>query len=74
MVHLGSVPIVMANYRVAGGWLFGSASISQRLPDIEPCSGFETLGTHLGLSSAQSSDVLAVNSVDAQAIRRALRD
>ena len=76
VAHLSSVPVVMTNYRVKESWLFGSTSITQRLPDLEACSGFETLGTHLKipLSAAESTDTLAVGSSDASAIRRALRD
>lgn len=76
LAHLSSVNVVMANYRVRESWLFGSATITQRLPDIEPCSGFETLGAHLKISPAEveSTDTLAVSSVDYRAIKRALRD
>lgn len=75
LAHLYSVNVVMANYRVRTGWL-GGTSITQRLPDIEPCSGFETLGTHLKipLSAVESTDTLAVNSMDYRAIKRALLD
>ena len=74
--HLASVPVAMANYRVKESWWFGSSSISQRLPDIEACSGFETLGAHLKIPAdvAESTDTLAVSSMDARAIKRALRD
>jgi hypothetical protein len=76
LAHLSSVPVVMANYRISSSWLFGSSNITQRLPDVEPCSGFETLGAHLQipLSAVESSDTLAVSSSDARAIQRALRD
>lgn len=76
LAHLASVPVVMANYQVQESWLFGGSSISQRFSDLEACSSFETLGTHLQipLSSAESTDTLAVSSLDARAIRRALGD
>jgi len=76
LAHLSTVPVVMTNYRINESWWFGTCSISQRLPDVEPCSAFETLGSHLRipLSSVESTDTLAVSSMDTRAILRALRD
>jgi len=72
LAHLASIPIAMANYRVSTGWF--SSSISMRFPDLEACSVFETLGTHLRLSAEQveDRDMLAVSASDARAIQHAL--
>ena len=76
LAHLSSVGVAMANYRVKDSWLFGGASITQRFPDIEACSGFETLGVHLKIpvGDVESTDTLAVSAIDYRAIKRALRD
>jgi hypothetical protein len=70
LAHLNSIPVAMANYQVYNGWF--SSSISQRYPDLEPCSMFETLGAHLKLTSAEDKDMLAVSAADARAIQNAL--
>ena len=72
LAHLASIPVAMANYRVVAGWF--SSSIGQRFPDLEACSVFETLGTHLciALAYVEDKDELAVNSSDWRAIKHAL--
>jgi hypothetical protein len=72
LAHLSSIPVALANYRVSSGWF--SSSVSMRFPDLEACSAFETLGTHLKLSVSQveDRDTLAVSASDARAIQHAM--
>lgn len=73
LAHLGNITIVMTNYEITNGWWMGP-EISSRRDTMEICNGFDTLDLHLRLkaSSIRSTDMLAVNSVDAAAIRRAM--
>lgn len=60
----------MANYRIAPGWF--TTTIGQRFPDLEACSAFETLGTHLAISNVNEMDELAVSASDMRAIKHAI--
>ncbi len=72
LVHLTSIPVTLANYRIDAGWF--SSSVGQRFPDLEPCSVFETLSAHLRINPAEVKDFdeLAVNASDLRAIKHAL--
>ncbi len=74
LAHLTSIPVTLANYRVKSGWL--STYIDQRFPDLEPCSVFETLGTHMNISlnTIRDEDEFAVNSNDWRVIKSRLQD
>jgi hypothetical protein len=73
LAHLGSISIVMTNYEISNSWWSGPEIVSRR--DTMELGGFEKLEVHLRLkpSSVKTCDSLAVNSVDAAAINRALK-
>lgn len=73
LVHLESIPVPMSNYVLQRGWFLYGYSIKKRFPDIEACSETNTLGTHLSITNAKQTDILAVSAPDAEAIQRALK-
>lgn len=73
LAHLGKISVVMTNYEISNGWWIGP-EITNRRETMEVCNGFDSLDLHLRLkpSTVRSTDTLAVNSVDAAAIVRAM--
>lgn len=72
--RFAATPIVMANYTISKGWFTSAVSISQRLPDLVSCSGFENLAMHLCIpvDAASDEDTLAVTADRARDIRSTL--